>query len=184
MRLPHDFSSSHRHVASPRPLDQTPTPAKLAGVQTRSVIDQRLLITGDLEGDCELLVEGRVKGNIRCTHVLVGKDGRIIGNVTANEVVVRGEVNGTIHADSVILQHNARVDGEVSHKMLTIEAGAYFEGRAHRSNNPMNAEALNPLVSELLAETKDTPIAVEEWTSAERSHTSLNTSAGDLLAGP
>jgi cytoskeletal protein CcmA (bactofilin family) len=129
-RLPHNFSNGHCHATSPHPLDQ----AKLAGVRNHSVIDQRLQITGDVEGDGELLVDGKVEGNIRCAQLLVGNKGMITGNVTADEVVVRGEVNGTIRANRVILQDRARVNGEVFHKLLTIEAGAHFEGEARRSN--------------------------------------------------
>jgi cytoskeletal protein CcmA (bactofilin family) len=139
-RGPHDPSNGHHHAINPHPLNH----AKLAGVLTRSVIDQKLLITGDVEGNGELLVEGKVAGNIRCAQLLVGNNGMITGNVSADEVVVRGEVNGTIRANRVILQDSARVNGEVFHKLLTIEAGAHFEGAARRSNKSMKAEALNP----------------------------------------
>ena len=89
-------------------------------------------------------VEGRVEGNIRCALLLVGNEGIINGNVTADEVVVRGEIKGTIRAYSVVLQDRARVNSEIFHKLLSVEAGACFEGQVRRSNDPTNIEALGP----------------------------------------
>jgi cytoskeletal protein CcmA (bactofilin family) len=101
-------------------------------------------VTGDLEGRGELQVEGRVEGNIRCALLLVGNEGIITGNVTADEVVVRGEIKGTIRANSVVLQDRARVNSEIFHKLLSIEAGVCFEGQARRSNDPTNIDAWSP----------------------------------------
>jgi cytoskeletal protein CcmA (bactofilin family) len=142
--LPHDLSGKPHPVPGPRPLDQATRPARRPGATKRSVIDRRLLVTGDLEGRGELQVEGRVEGNIRCALLLVGNEGIINGNVTADEVVVRGEIKGTIRAYSVVLQDRARVNSEIFHKLLSIEAGACFEGQVRRSNDPTNIEALGP----------------------------------------
>jgi cytoskeletal protein CcmA (bactofilin family) len=141
-RLPYDFSG--KPVLGPRPPDQAMRPAGPIGATNRSVIDRRLLVTGDLEGRGELQVEGRIEGNIRCALLLVGDEGIITGNVTADEVVVRGEIKGTIRANSVALQERARVNSEIFHKLLSIEAGVCFEGQARRSNDPTNIEALGP----------------------------------------
>jgi cytoskeletal protein CcmA (bactofilin family) len=142
--LPHDLSGKPHPVPGPRPADQATRPAKRPSATNRSVIDRRLLVTGDLQGRGELQVEGRVEGNIRCALLLVGNEGIITGNVTADEVVVRGEVKGTIRANSVVLQDRARVNSEIFHKLLSIEAGVCFEGQARRSNDPTNIEALGP----------------------------------------
>jgi cytoskeletal protein CcmA (bactofilin family) len=110
------------------------------GVLTRSVIDAWLQITGDLQSEGEVLVEGQVHGDIRCAHLTVGRDAHVAGNITAEEVVVRGKVTGLIRAKRVILQDTAQVDSEIVHKRLSIEEGATFEGRARRCEDPMSAE--------------------------------------------
>jgi cytoskeletal protein CcmA (bactofilin family) len=141
--LPHDLSGKPHPVPGPR-LDQATRPARRPSATNRSVIDRRLLVTGDLDGRGELQVEGRVEGNIRCALLLVGNEGIIAGNVTADEVVVRGELKGTIRANSVVLQDRARVNSEIFHKLLSIEAGVCFEGQVRRSSNPTNIEAMGP----------------------------------------
>ena len=114
---------------------------KINGVPTRSVIDAWLVITGNLQSDGEVQVDGQVHGDIRCTHLTVGRDARVAGNITAEEVVVRGKVKGIIRASRVILQDTAQVDSEIWHKSLAIEEGATFEGTSRRREDPLSAES-------------------------------------------
>jgi cytoskeletal protein CcmA (bactofilin family) len=107
---------------------------------TRSVIDAWLAINGNLTSEGEVQVDGQIVGDIRCTHLTVGKDAIINGNITAEEVVVRGKVAGTIRANRVILQDSARVESEIYHKLLSIEEGANFEGVSRMREDPMTAE--------------------------------------------
>jgi cytoskeletal protein CcmA (bactofilin family) len=117
------------------------------GVPTRSVIDAWLQITGNLQSEGEVQVDGQIHGDIRCAHLTVGRDARVAGNITAEEVVVRGKVTGLIRAIRVILQDTAQVDSEIVHKKLSIEEGATFEGVARRSEDPLSAEtpSANPM---------------------------------------
>jgi cytoskeletal protein CcmA (bactofilin family) len=111
--------------------------------QTRSVIDAWLTITGNLQSEGEVQVDGNINGDIRCAHLTVGKDASIVGNITAEEVIVRGKVRGVIRANRVILQDSARVDSEIFHKRFSIEEGAIFDGRSRISDNPLTAELID-----------------------------------------
>ena len=51
--------------------------------QNRSIIDPGLIITGTVEGDGELQIDGQVHGDIRCTHLTVGNAASIAGNIAA-----------------------------------------------------------------------------------------------------
>jgi cytoskeletal protein CcmA (bactofilin family) len=44
-------------------------------------------------------------------------------------VVVNGKVEGPIQGGDVVLKSKAHVVGDIRHKSLTIEKGAFFEGR-------------------------------------------------------
>jgi cytoskeletal protein CcmA (bactofilin family) len=122
------------------PEPTTPAVRKINGVPTRSVIDAWLLITGNLQSDGEVQVDGQIHGDIRCAHLTVGKDAHVAGNITAEEVVVRGKVTGAIRANRVILQDTAQVESEIVHKKLSIEEGATFEGSSRRCEDPLSAE--------------------------------------------
>jgi len=71
------------------------------------------------------------------THVLIGEKARIQGAVNAEEVVVRGHVMGSVRGGKVMLQSTSHVEGDVHHKSLAIEQGAYFEGKSRRSDDPL-----------------------------------------------
>jgi cytoskeletal protein CcmA (bactofilin family) len=125
----------------------TPAVHNINGVPTRSVIDTWLQITGNLESEGEVQVDGQIHGDIRCAHLTVGRDACVAGNIIAEEVVVRGKVTGLIRANRVILQDTAQVDSEIVHKKLSIEEGAAFEGIARRCEDPLSAETpgANPM---------------------------------------
>src|SRR5262245_64037922 len=112
----HDFSSIRQPIPS---YSAEPTPLasrKVNGTPTRSVIDAWLTITGNLQSEGEIQVDGRVEGDIRCAHLVVGKDATITGNIVAEEVVVRGKVTGVIRGNRVILQDSAGVEREILQK--------------------------------------------------------------------
>jgi cytoskeletal protein CcmA (bactofilin family) len=121
-----------------------------AGVPARSVIDAWLIMTGNLQSEGDIQVDGKVEGHIRCRQLIVGKDATINGDVSAEEVVVRGKVKGVIRANRVKLQETACVESDVFFlKSLAIEDGASFEGQIRRAAEPVQiAEA--PNASEVL----------------------------------
>ncbi|HJU31113.1 MAG TPA: polymer-forming cytoskeletal protein [Hyphomicrobiaceae bacterium] len=115
-------------------------PRKINAGPTRSVIDAWLNITGNLHSEGEVQVDGRITGDIRCAHLIVGREAVVEGNITAEEVVVRGKVSGVIRATRVILQDSAHVESDIFHKRLSIEEGAEFDGMSRRCEDPMNME--------------------------------------------
>jgi cytoskeletal protein CcmA (bactofilin family) len=97
----------------------------------RAIIDAGLNITGDLQTDGEVEVDGKIVGDIGCTHLTIGKDATIIGNIKADEVHIRGKVKGTIRATRVVLQDSAHVEGDIYHDRIIIEDGARFIGASN-----------------------------------------------------
>lgn len=138
----HDFSATKRpSITTPSVVEPSvPAARKANGAPTRSVIDAWLTMTGNLQSEGEVQVDGQIHGDIRCAHLTVGRDAKVDGNITAEEVVVRGKVTGVIRANRVILQDSAHVESQIFHKKLSIEEGACFEGTSHRSEDPLTAE--------------------------------------------
>ena len=113
-------------------------PAARASSGTPSVIGTDLSITGNLESKGEIQIEGEVQGDIHAARIIVGERARITGSLLAEDIVIRGNVAGSIRGNTVTLQSNSRVEGDVFHKSLAIEQGAFFEGKSRRSEEPMN----------------------------------------------
>jgi cytoskeletal protein CcmA (bactofilin family) len=117
--------------ASPPPL-RGPAGARKGGPKVASLIADDIAIEGNLRGEGELQVDGVIRGDVAVSRLTVGESGQIEGSVQADSVEVRGRVAGAITAKQVRLHASAHVDGDITHEQLTIDAGAFFEGRSLR----------------------------------------------------
>lgn len=120
------------------PNSRAAQPRRTSGAA--SVIGADLSITGNLESTGELHIEGAVQGDIQAGRIVVGEQANVTGSLVADEIVIRGNVQGLIRGNHVTFQAASRVEGDVYHKSLTIEQGAYFEGKSRRSNDPMSVQ--------------------------------------------
>jgi cytoskeletal protein CcmA (bactofilin family) len=112
------------------------------GSPTQSTIDAWLTITGNLESQGDVRVEGQISGDIRCANLVIGRDASVCGDIIAEEAVVRGKVKGTIRANRVILQDTACVESAIFHKLLSVDEGASFDGQScHRQQPHQEDEA-------------------------------------------
>jgi len=121
-------------------------PRRATGVA--SVIGADLSITGNLESTGEVQIDGELQGDVHAGRIVVGEQAMITGALIADEIVIRGNVQGSIRGNNVTFQASSRVEGDVFHKTLTIEQGAYFEGKSRRSNDPMSVpQSANGMVA-------------------------------------
>ncbi len=93
------------------------------GVETR--------ISGEIRGDEDLVVKGRVDGKIHLSQALTVEKGAIVqADVDVRTLVVAGTLVGSIVAsESVRLQPTARVVGDLTSPRVIMEAGAAYRGR-------------------------------------------------------
>jgi len=131
-------SASQRLPPAAPPSAVRAAPARGSG--SASVIGADLSITGNLESKGEVQIEGEIQGDIHAQRIVIGERARIIGALIAEEVVVRGSVQGSIRGNAVTFQSSSRIEGDVFHKSLAIEQGAYFEGKSRRSEDPMSLQ--------------------------------------------
>ncbi len=96
-----------------------------------SIISPDLKIVGNLKSDGEIQIDGTIEGDIEAHMLTVGEQGKIDGSTVAETVRIFGTVNGRVQAKTVRLDASARVTADITHETLSIEVGAYFEGRMH-----------------------------------------------------
>ena len=97
-----------------------------------SIIGSDLRIVGDLSSEGEVQVDGFIDGDIRTKVLLIGESATIKGEIIGDTVRVYGKVNGLIKARAVTLAKSARVVGNILHETLSIEDGAFLDGRCKR----------------------------------------------------
>ena len=101
-----------------------------------SLISQDLTLEGGIVGEGELHVDGVIRGDVRVGRLTLGDTGHIEGSVQAETVDIRGRIIGTITAKQVRLFGTAYVDGDITHEQLSVETGAFFQGRSLKFQRP------------------------------------------------
>jgi cytoskeletal protein CcmA (bactofilin family) len=95
------------------------------------MIGRSISIVGEVKGEEDLLIQGRVEGSVdlRNQSVTVGEGGRVKADITGRIVAVEGEVEGNLQAEEqVILRSSARVKGDITAPRVVLEDGASFRG--------------------------------------------------------
>jgi cytoskeletal protein CcmA (bactofilin family) len=108
-----------------------------------SIIGPGMTIVGDCETDGTVRVEGSVEGSIKAGKaVVVGKQGRVSGDVSTQDAVISGRVEGTLRAASRLeLQATCQIDGEIHTRRMQLEEGAVLNGTVHMSSDASPADA-------------------------------------------
>ncbi len=101
-----------------------------------TVIAEGLKIVGIVTAEGLVEVNGQIEGELHCTSLIVSRNARVAGTITAERVVVDGTVEGPIQGGAVILKSQAHVVGDIHHQSLAIVEGAYFEGRSIQAHGP------------------------------------------------
>jgi len=103
-----------------------------------SIIGTDLTVTGNVTSKGAIQVEGEIQGDVYCTSLIIGRQGRISGGITAEDVNVHGRVTGSIRAVNATLQSTAHVEGDIYHQSLKLEHGGFFEGKSLRSEEQVS----------------------------------------------
>lgn len=123
--------------------DQTPqteyTPrATVNQLKERAIIGPSIVIKGDLTGQEDLIVQGRVEGKIelRDHNVTIGQEGRVQADVYAKVISVEGQVQGNLYGDEKIVVRKAgQVKGNLVAPRVSLEDGANFKGSIDMDSN-------------------------------------------------
>lgn len=95
-----------------------------------SIIGPGMTIVGDCQTDGTVRIEGAVEGSVKAGKaIVIGKQGRVAGDIVTQDAVISGAVEGTVTAASRLeLQATCRIDGEVHTRRMQLEEGAVLNG--------------------------------------------------------
>jgi cytoskeletal protein CcmA (bactofilin family) len=108
------------------------------------MIGPTIRIKGEVSGEENLLIEGRVDGSVslRGKDLTVGSSGSVNANVSATVVKIDGEVKGDITGEEkVIISNTGKVQGNIVAPRVTLEDGAKFKGSIDMDPNERVVEA-------------------------------------------
>ena len=94
-------------------------------------------ITGDLESNGDIRIDGTLIGNLRGkAKIIIGADGAVQGNIEGLQADIMGHVTGTIKVQELLYLHGkTEVKGDIYAGKLQIEPTAVFNGKCHMGAN-------------------------------------------------
>jgi cytoskeletal protein CcmA (bactofilin family) len=127
-------------ASAPRPMTAAPAPSPSPAPAAsepprrpaeRATIGPSIFIKGDLSGEEDLVIEGRVEGRVdlKQNNVTVGKNGRVKADIFGKVVIVEGEVDGNVFArEQAILRQSGSIRGNITAPRVILEDGSRFKG--------------------------------------------------------
>ena len=138
--------AARRNEASVTANAAPTAPARPAApvIRAASLVGADLVFEGAIHGDGSLQIDGAIKGDVHVTQLVVGEQAHVEGTIRCGAVEVRGRVIGNIEAQTVKLHETAFVEGDITHGQLSIDVGAYFQGRCQQFRPAQPAAAAAP----------------------------------------
>jgi cytoskeletal protein CcmA (bactofilin family) len=106
--------------------------ARTGGSGSMSFLGAEVTITGNIGGQGNLHIDGRVDGDVACGSLIIGNSGQVNGNITADDAKIAGTVTGTVAAKVLTIESSARITGDLSYDSVSVETGAQVDGRVKR----------------------------------------------------
>jgi cytoskeletal protein CcmA (bactofilin family) len=106
-----------------------------------SVLGSGVSIEGKMEGDGDIRIAGKFKGDIQIKGNLnIQKGAHLTAKINADAVTIEGEVEGTVVATGqVTLSESAQVIGDLKAKTLAVSAGSRMRGNVEFGWNDSEA---------------------------------------------
>lgn len=120
-------------VAPPVAAYSAPTEPRerMAAPKTMASIGKSLQVKGELSGQEDLAIEGKVEGKVALKgySVTIGQTGRVSGEIHAKSVVVAGLLNGNIYAEETVeVAATGTMMGDIRAPRVVLADGAKFKG--------------------------------------------------------
>jgi cytoskeletal protein CcmA (bactofilin family) len=95
-------------------------------------IGKTVVIRGEVKGNEDLVVDGRVEGTISLleSRLTIGSNADVAADLSAKDILVMGRVQGNLTASGrVELRAGCQVEGDIRALRLAIEDNAAFQGK-------------------------------------------------------
>jgi cytoskeletal protein CcmA (bactofilin family) len=149
-------------VSSPSP---SPAPSRVASHSGTSVIGSSITLRGDISGEENLVVKGKIEGtlNLPNNDIQIDPEGRVKADMMAKKISVAGKVRGNLSgSERVVIQKSGEVEGNIIAPRVVLEDGCKFKGAVE-----MNADAGSaPKSAKTAASKEQAPAASKPAASA------------------
>ena len=106
-------------------------PDPIDRLKQRTLIGKTLVVKGEVNGDQDLVVKGRIEGNISLPGrtITVRHEGRVKGDMLAKVIRIEGTVEGNLQGEEqILLCRSANVRGNLTASRVVLEDECRFRG--------------------------------------------------------
>ena len=103
----------------------------LSDIKHQSVVGLGVSVTGDLNCQDNLCIEGQFKGNIQASEnaVVIGSNGLVDGGILSKNILVQGRVIGDIKVtETIVIAKTGIITGNLQAAKVELENGAKYRG--------------------------------------------------------
>jgi cytoskeletal protein CcmA (bactofilin family) len=110
-----------------------------------TVIATGVQLIGTIKGTSDVILHGALEGDIQLSGTLIlGKSGKVRGEIEATNVVIEGDVEGTIRATGKVeIREGGKCKGDLFTPTIAISENAHFEGKVKMGVKDRAPGALN-----------------------------------------
>lgn len=134
-RVTTEYGQDDKNVETPEetqipPVSKSP-PSTEEKPSSQAKLGKTILIRGELTGEEDLIIEGRVEGqiNLKNHNLVVGEGGNVEAEVFAKSVIVLGQLKGNLNAEEKVeIKASGSLTGDIQSPRAVIEDGAKFKG--------------------------------------------------------
>jgi cytoskeletal protein CcmA (bactofilin family) len=116
--------------APPSPVKERREPTVASSpAHPATIIGKDAFIKGELRSTAEMIIEGRVEGEVHGVQVTVGDSGDVHARIEAQVLIVRGTVHGDCEGTKKVeITSSGKVFGNITSTAIVVAEGATFRG--------------------------------------------------------
>ncbi len=103
-----------------------------------TIIGAGCKLTGDIKTEHTVQIHGHVVGNIMADTVIIGRGGKVIGKIVANDLFLHGSLDGPATVNTANVFSNAQMTGVLSYYTLNITGNTGLECKLAKRKDKKN----------------------------------------------
>jgi len=116
------------------------------------IIGEGVTVTGTFSIPSKAVINGTLNGELTADEIMVGKQGKLTGKITARNADIHGETHDTLTiANHLILRSTGKIHGRATYGELEIERGGLVSGTVlpedAAPSTPIAASSVRPTPS-------------------------------------
>ncbi|MFK7866226.1 MAG: polymer-forming cytoskeletal protein [Alphaproteobacteria bacterium] len=127
------FTKSPPKMPNNPPQTSAARPAAASAAQSKpvplSLLAANFKLSGDLDNDGDLQIDGSIEGNVKSQSLTVGESGHVVGSIESEDTTISGTVSGNINTKRLNILASAQIEGDIFYEALQVVEGAKINGK-------------------------------------------------------